>query len=83
MSLLSRIRLQIANVKLTELNQQLEGLDLTTSVRDPLYRLFVDEMTAAEKREGLQVPVLTKEQQERRKELAREILQKLRDTRGQ
>jgi ABC-type multidrug transport system ATPase subunit len=69
--------------RLTELNQQLEGLDLTTSVRDPLYQPFVEEMTAAEKREGLQVPVLTKEQQERRKELAREILQKLRSAKGQ
>lgn len=63
--------------RLRELDERLGGLDFTTTVRDPLYRLFVGAMSERERREGLQAPTLTKEQQERQTELAREVLAEL------
>jgi ABC-type multidrug transport system ATPase subunit len=65
--------------ELTKLNQQLEEFDFTSSVRDPLYKPFVQAMTRAERdaRPALQVPILTKEQQEERKRLASEIMREL------
>jgi predicted ATPase len=60
--------------ELRELDHQLAGLDFTIAVRDPLYKTFVDAMTARQKEKGLTAPVLTKEQQEQQKELAMEIL---------
>jgi predicted ATPase len=63
--------------RLRELDERLGGLDFTTTLRDPLYKLFAEAMAERERTEGLQVPILTKEQQERQKELAREILASL------
>jgi predicted ATPase len=60
--------------RLSELDERLRGLDFTTTVRDPLYKQFVEAMAEREREEGLQAPVLTKEQQERQKELARQVL---------
>lgn len=64
-------------LELTSLNDMLEDLDFTTSVSDPLYKPFVDAMTQIEVSEGLQVPVLSREQQDRRKEVAEGIVAKL------
>ena len=63
--------------RLGELDERLRGLDFTITLRDPLYKRFAEAMAEGERTEGLQVPVLTKEQQERQRELAREILASL------
>lgn len=60
--------------RLRELDKRIGVLDFTTTVRDPMYKRFVDTLAEREREEGLQVPVLSKEQQERQKELAREVL---------
>jgi hypothetical protein len=39
-----------------------------------MYKKFSDALAERERQEGLQVPVLTKEQQERQKELAKQVL---------
>jgi predicted ATPase len=63
--------------KLDELNRQLDEFDFTNVVRDPLYAPFVRAMSELEGEEGLQEPVLTKEQREKRKKLATDVLIKL------
>lgn len=63
--------------ELSRLNRHLGELDFTKTVRDPKYKLFVEAMTEIEKEEGLQVPVLSKEQQDRQRELAIELVRKL------
>jgi predicted ATPase len=63
--------------ELRELDHQLAGLDFTIAVRDPLYKRFVNAMTARQQEKGLTAPVLTKEQQEQQKDLAMEILKEL------
>ncbi len=63
--------------RLAELDGLLCELDFTMTVRDPMYRLFARAMAQRAKAEGLQTPVLTKEQRERQKELAREVLANL------
>jgi predicted ATPase len=63
--------------RLRELDERLRGLDFTITVRDPMYKRFAEAMAEREKAEGLQVPVLTKEQQERQKQLAKEVLESL------
>jgi hypothetical protein len=60
--------------RLRQLDEQLKGLDFTVTVRDPMYKKFSDALAERERQEGLQVPVLTKEQQERQKELAKQVL---------
>ena len=65
-------RLELAN-----LNRHLGDLDFTKTARDPRYKLFVEAMTRAEQERGLQVPVLTKEQQEEQRQLAFQIVQNL------
>ncbi len=69
--------------RLDELNEELEDLDFTKTVRDPLYKPFVDAMTKLEKKHELQAPVLTKEQQQTRQRLAQVILQKLKKKEGE
>jgi hypothetical protein len=64
-------------IELRGLSERLLALDYTTTVRDPLYEPFVRAMSARERQEGLSVPVLTREQQERQRELAVEILREL------
>lgn len=63
--------------KLTEINRELEDLHFTDSFRDPMYELFVEAMSAAQKEEGTPPIVLTKEQQAKRKELAERIVRRL------
>jgi ABC-type multidrug transport system ATPase subunit len=64
-------------VRLRELDERLRSLDFTITLRDPIYKVFAKAMAERERDEGLQVPVLTKEQQERQKQLAREVLESL------
>jgi hypothetical protein len=52
------------------------------TVRDPTYKQFAEAMAERERAEGLQVPVLTKEQQERQKQLAREVLESVTADKG-
>lgn len=63
--------------ELTNLNRILGQLDFTKTVRDPMYKSFVEAMARAERVEGLQEPVLSNEQQQRQKELAVEIVREL------
>jgi predicted ATPase len=63
--------------RLKALDERLRGLDFTTTVRDPLYKQFVEAIAEREREEGLQAPVLTKEQQDRQKELAQKVLAEL------
>lgn len=87
LSLLDKKRELAAKPELTDdeqaqlraLDERLRGLDFTITVRDPMYKLFAEAMTQREKAEGLQVPVLTKDQQERQKQLAKEVLEKLKE----
>lgn len=60
--------------ELAELNAHLGRLDFaTSSVRDPLYKPFVEAMTRAEEALGLRVAVLTQDQREIRESLAAEV----------
>jgi len=85
LELLDRKRELAVKAKLTEqekkelakLNKQLARLDFTNTVRDPLYEEFVKAKTKLEIEEGLHVPVLTKEQQEKQKKLALQVLRDL------
>ena len=63
--------------RLTRLNEQLEDFDFTTTVRDPHYEPFVRAMAEMERAEKLQTIVLSKEQREKRKQLAAELLRKI------
>lgn len=63
--------------ELRRLNDELDGLGFTKATRDPLYESFIEAMTKAEQKEGLLEPVLTSTQQARQKELASEIVRKL------
>jgi hypothetical protein len=72
----------LERTRLKELDERLRGLDFTMTVRDPLYKPFVEAMAERERAEGLQAPVLTKEQQKRQKVLAQQVLAKLSPRRG-
>ena len=63
--------------QLAQLNQQLDGLDFSSEIRDPLYGQFVRKMTEIEKEQELQVPVLTEAQREKRDEIAEEVLREI------
>jgi len=63
--------------RLADLNDELENLGFNKTSSDPLYEPFVDAMTEVEQQEGMQVPVLSREQQAERKELALKVLQKV------
>jgi predicted ATPase len=69
--------------RLRTLNEELDRLDFTTTIRDPLYEPYIKAMTRAEKEEGLREPVLTPEQQDRQKELAVQIVSELKRTESQ
>jgi energy-coupling factor transporter ATP-binding protein EcfA2 len=68
--------------QLAKLNRWVEEHDFTTGDRDPLYTRFVQEMTEAERKEGLQKAELTQGQYKRQKKLARTIVSKLRKKEG-
>lgn len=63
---------------LEEINEELGNRGFTREFRDPMLSLFFREMAELEKEHGLQQPTLTKEQQLKRRELARHLLIKLR-----
>ncbi len=63
--------------ELTDLNKELEGLDLTSSVRDPDYADFVEAKNRLEREQGLHEAVLTKEQKTRQKQLALDVLKEI------
>lgn len=68
---LTRLELE----ELQKLEEKLEDLGFTYSMRDPLYALFVEAMaTEMEKRPELRKPVLTKDEQELQAELAQQII---------
>jgi hypothetical protein len=69
--------------RLKELDEGLRGLDFAITARDPMYKRFAKAMAEREREEGLQIPVLTKEQQEQQKELAKQVLEKLSADEGQ
>lgn len=63
--------------ELRSLNEQLGSLDFTQSARDPLYGAFVEAMTAAERSHGLQQSDLSEEERILRRQLASNILSRL------
>jgi predicted ATPase len=67
--------------KLTQLQAQIHGLDFTRSVRDPLYRPFVEAMTRYDREERERrpaaPPVGSEDERRRRREHALEIVRKL------
>lgn len=63
--------------RLKELDERLRGLDFTITTRDPMFKRFAKAMAERERLLGLQLPVLTREQQEQQKKLALEVLQNL------
>ena len=63
--------------RLSELDKELDGFDFTEAVRDPLYEPFIRAMTEIKAEEKFEEPVLTKEQFEKRKQMAKEILNKI------
>ncbi len=69
--------------KLDELNAELGNLDFTRSVRDPLYKPFVEAMVASDEYQQLKKPVLTPEEQRKQKELAIRILEEVRRRRAE
>jgi len=69
--------------RLRDLDGRLRGLDFAMTVRDPMYTQFAKAMAERERAEGLQVPVLTNRQQDRQKQLAKEVLEGLKANEGQ
>lgn len=63
--------------RLAELNKQLEGLDFSISVRDPLYQVFVKEMTLRQQAEVTESAALSPEQFQAQKELAQKIIDEI------
>lgn len=68
--------------ELRDLADRLRGLDFSKTARDPLYEPFVKAMTQALEEEKMKVPVLTPDQQEHQRELAVQIVKKLRSKQG-
>ena len=65
--------------ELDKLNKELGNLDFTRSVRDPLYKPFVEAMIASGEYRQLEKPVLTPEERQRQRELAERILKELKE----
>jgi predicted ATPase len=63
--------------KLAELNQKLRTVDFTNVVRDPLYKEFVEEMSA-ESTPAIRKAVLSKKELTDRRKLVRRVLTKIR-----
>jgi len=63
--------------RLSELNRTLDDFDFTRVMNDPSYGLFIEEMTRREHEENLQKLVLTKEEMQKRRKIAAEIVKKL------
>lgn len=65
------------HLRLAELNTLIGEFDITSTVRDPLYKPFVNALAQAEHDEGLQSVTLSRQEHERRETLAREIITRL------
>jgi predicted ATPase len=65
--------------ELDELTKRLGTIDFSTTVRDPLYPQFVLAMTKIQEAEGLTEPVLSDSQRTRQRELALDVLSKLKE----
>jgi predicted ATPase len=63
--------------ELEKINAELDKYDITTSIPDPLYQPFVKAMTAVEIENELQLVALSKEQQDERSDLAKDVVRKL------
>lgn len=66
-------------LRLDELNQQLEGLDFSITLRDSLYQKFVKAMTIRQKPEIQRLVSLTSEQQEEQRQLVLSIIRELQE----
>ncbi len=65
--------------ELDRLNKELGNLDFTRSVRDPLYKPFVEAMIASREYRQLKKPVLTPEERQKQRALAERILEELKE----
>ncbi|MBK3399382.1 MULTISPECIES: AAA family ATPase [Methylobacterium] len=63
--------------QLGDLNERLGSLDFTTTVRDPLYKPFVNAMSRLEIEMGMQAALLTPEQIKERERLADRVIELL------
>jgi predicted ATPase len=70
-------------IRLSELNSTLDDFDFTREMNDPTYGLFVKEMTRFEHEENLQKAILTKEELEKKRKLAAEVVRKLKSKRDE
>ena len=66
-------------LRLDELNQQLEGLDFSITLRNSLYQKFVKAMTIRQKPEIQRLVSLTSEQQEEQRQLVLSIIRELQE----
>jgi predicted ATPase len=64
--------------ELTKLNDELSNLDFTNQVRDPMFKEFVDALARTEEVEKTPKIKLSREERERRRQLAQEVIKKLR-----
>ncbi len=64
--------------ELEALSERLAGLDFSKTARDPLYEPFVKAMAQALEHERAELPDLTPEQQAQQREIAQEIVERLR-----
>jgi predicted ATPase len=67
----------LQRARLADLNKQLEGLDFSISVRDPLFQVFVKEMTLRQQSDVTDSATLTPEQFKNQKELALKIIEEI------
>lgn len=65
--------------ELEQLNESLGNIDFTHSVRDPLYKQFVEALVALDEYRQLRKPVLSHDERERQKQLAEQVLQGIKD----
>jgi len=76
-------RTDAENEELGRLNESLGNIDYSLSVRDPLYKRFVEAMVTAEEYQRLKKPTLTREELEQQRELALRIVEKLKREDGE
>lgn len=66
---------------LADINEKLENMRFTKTSPDPLYEPIAEALAVEEQEAGLQMPVLSKEQQKARKELAKKVLRRVKEER--
>lgn len=64
--------------ELSRLNEELSSLDFTNQVRDPMFREFVDALSRTEQVKKTTSVKISREERARRRQLAQEIVEKLR-----